>query len=216
MTEAKTRSLERIEKKMAGIDEDSIRYRVLKSAKNFKSSWMDLGQSLYQVWKDKPYKDWGYLTFEAYTSKEIGIRKATAIKLLKSYYFLEQEEPSYIQKGADDSSGPAILPSYESVNLLRLAKNKKSLDTGDYTRLKRNILDMGKDASVARKELTGMMRQREELEPEEAREKKRLTVIKRLISSLKTLKTDISISKTLSHKLVTDIDDLIRKIEKEI
>ena len=42
----KTRSLERLEEKMTGVEKDSIRYRVLQSAKNFKTSWIDLGQAL--------------------------------------------------------------------------------------------------------------------------------------------------------------------------
>ena len=77
----KTKSLERLEEKMTGIEEGSIRYRVLQSAKNFKTSWIDLGQALYSVWKDKSYKGWGYMTFDAYSQKEIGIKKATAIAI---------------------------------------------------------------------------------------------------------------------------------------
>ena len=137
----KTKSLERIEEKMGAVEEDSIRYRVLQSAKNFKTSWIELGQSLYSVWKDKSYKEWGYITFDAYTQKEVGIKKATAMKLLKSYYFLEKEEPIYLQKEHSDAQPPAAMPSYESVNLLRLAKDKNALDNDDYQRFKKDVLD---------------------------------------------------------------------------
>ncbi|MDP3804419.1 MAG: hypothetical protein Q8Q87_02570, partial [Candidatus Omnitrophota bacterium] len=137
----KSRSLERIEERMSSIAEDSIRYKILQSAKDFKTSWLELGRALYSVWRDKSYKEWGYLTFEAYTSKEIGIKKQTAMKLLKSYFFLEKEEPIYLQKNYAESSEPSKLPTYESVNLLRLAKNKKMLDKDDYAQLKENILE---------------------------------------------------------------------------
>jgi hypothetical protein len=216
MGTAKTRSLEKIDQRMSGIPEDSIRYRVLRSARNFKSSWIELGQSLYAVWKEKSYKDWGYLTFEAYTSKEIGIRKTTAIKLLKSYYFLEQEDPSRIHKEHNESPSPASLPTYESVNLLRLAKKNSALDSDGYTQLKKGILEMGKDANIAKKELTSMIRQKEELQPAQAREKRRVLVIKRLLTSLKTLKTDIETSKMLPASLVRDISVLINKVEDQI
>ena len=83
-----TKSLQNIEEKMKGLDENSLRYHILESAKSFKTSWVELGRSLYSVWKDKLYKEWGYSTMDAYTGKEIGIRKQTAMKLLKSYYFL--------------------------------------------------------------------------------------------------------------------------------
>ena len=212
----KTKSLERLEEKMTGIEEDSIRYRVLESAKNFKTSWVDLGQALYSVWKDKAYKEWGYMTFDAYTQKEVGIKKATAMKLLKSYYFLEKEEPVYLQKENSESKSPAAVPNYESVNLLRLSSSKKTLDKQDYDRLKKDVLVTGKDAGEVKRDLTSLMRQREELEPEEARRRKRFSVIKRMISSLKALKTDIEISKMLPAPLVKEISGLIARLESEV
>lgn len=212
----KSRSLERIEEKMSSIPEDSIRYKILKSAKDFKTSWVDLGQALYSVWRDKSYKEWGYLTFDAYTSKEIGIKKPTAMKLLKSYFFLEKEEPLYLQKNFTESSDPSKLPTYESVNLLRLAKNKNALDKDDYAGLKESILEMGKDAREVKKDLTTLMRQREELEPEEARRKRKVAVIKRLLSALKTLKTDLETSKMLPVSTIKEVANLIHKIELEL
>lgn len=212
----KTRSLERIEEKMEGIDQSSIRYVVLRSARNFKTSWIELGQALYSVWKDKAYKEWGYITFDAYTQKEVGIKKATAMKLLKSYYFLEKEEPDYIQKDYSSSQAPASTPSYESVNLLRLAKNKNSLDKEDYQRFKKDVLDLGKEPGQVRRDLTSLMRQREELTPDEARQRRKFTVVKRVVSSLKTLKADIEAQKLLPTGLVREISLLIDKLEKEV
>lgn len=216
MERLKTKSLERIEKRMDDVKEDTLRYRVLESAKNFKISWVELGQSLYTVWKDKSYKEWGYLTFEAYTSKEIGIKKPTAMKLLKSYYFLEKEEPVYLQRTLATNDNPAAMPSYEAVNVLRLAKNKSILDQEGYNRFKKDVLEAGKDASVVKKDLTQLMRQREELEPEEAREKKRTAVIKRLVSSLKTLKSELESSKMLPGPILKELSGLIHKVELEI
>lgn len=212
----KSRSVERIEEKMSSISEDSIRYKILKSAKDFKTSWLDLGQALYSVWRDKSYKEWGYLTFDAYTSKEIGIKKQTAMKLLKSYFFLEKEEPIYLEKSFSRSSDPSRLPTYESVNLLRLAKNKKTLDKDDYAGLKESILEMGKDAREVKKDLTSLMRQREELEPEEARKKRKTAMIKRLLTALKTLKTDLETSKMLPVSTIKEVASLIHKIELEL
>ncbi|MDD5595453.1 MAG: hypothetical protein PHY94_04300, partial [Candidatus Omnitrophica bacterium] len=97
MNVAKSKSLENIEEKMGQLDENSFRYHVLENAKGFKSSWIELGRSLYTVLKDKLYKEWGYGSFDIYTVKEIGIRKQTAMKLLRSYYFLEKEEPAYLK-----------------------------------------------------------------------------------------------------------------------
>ncbi|MFA5146283.1 MAG: hypothetical protein WC515_02755 [Candidatus Omnitrophota bacterium] len=212
----KTRSLEEIEKKMEGMDEDSMRYRVLNSAKNFKTSWVELGQSLYSVWKDKLYRPWGFLKFDAYASKEIGIRKETALKLLKSYYFLEKEEPRLLDRGYSDTRDPASLPTYEAVNVLRLANDKKALDGPDYFRLKKDVLEKGRDAREIKKDLTALMRQREELEPEEAREKKRIATLRRLLTNLKTIKKEIEMTRMLPSSVVKETASLIARIESEI
>ena len=212
----KTKSLERLEEKMVGIEEDSIRYRVLRSAKNFKTSWIDLGQALYSVWKDKAYKDWGYITFDAYTQKEIGIKKVTAMKLLKSYYFLEKEEPVYLAKEHSEAQPAASAPSFESVNLLRLAKDKKTIDRDDYQRFKKDVLELGKDPGQFKKDLTAVMREREELSPEEASQKRKVASVRRLVSTLKTLKTDIETQKFLPMSLIKEVSVLINKLESEI
>lgn len=213
----KTKAIENIERKMEGLDEGSIRYRVLQNVINFKTSWIELGQSLYSVWKDKLYRDWGYLTFEAYASKEVGVRKDTAMKLLKSYYFLEKEEPQYLRKKeAADPSGAASMPSYESVNLLRLAKNKKEIGESDYESLKKNVFERGRDVRDVRKDLTALMRQREEADPQEARKMRKEAAVKRVVATLKALKNDIEISKLLPAGTIKDIRDLIEKLEEEI
>ncbi|PIQ90173.1 MAG: hypothetical protein COV71_06430, partial [Candidatus Omnitrophica bacterium CG11_big_fil_rev_8_21_14_0_20_41_12] len=132
MEAAKTKSIRNIEEKMENLDVNSLRYHILESAKNFKCSWIELGRSLYSVYKDKMYKEWGYLNFDIYVAREIGIRKQTAMKLLKSYYFLEKEEPQYLKTDYTESSQPANIPSYESVDILRQVKNKKVFDDDDY------------------------------------------------------------------------------------
>jgi len=212
----KTNTLERLDEKMGAIDKDSVRYTVLQAAKDFKSSWVALGQALYSVWKDKSYKEWGYITFDAYTQKEIGIKKTTAMKLLKSYYFLEKEEPAYLQKDHSDDSSPAAVPSYEAVNLLRLAKNKNTIDKDDYQRFKKDVLETGKDTGQLKKDLTALIREREELSPEDARQARKIVFVKRVISSLKALKTGMEAQKFLSVGLLKEISGLIAKLESEV
>ncbi|MBN1405144.1 MAG: hypothetical protein JW946_01340, partial [Candidatus Omnitrophica bacterium] len=211
----KTKAIRNIEEKMEMVSEDSLRHHILEAAKNFKISWIELGRALYSVWKDKSYKEWGYSTFEIYTAKEIGIKQQTAMKLLKSYYFLEKEEPAYLKKEDAQSSGVASLPNYESVNVLRLAKSKK-IDTHDYENLKKGVFEKGKDVREVKKDLTAILRQREELEPEEAREKKRVSSIRRLVATLKTLKEEAQVSKLLSAPLIKETASLIKKLEEEI
>ncbi len=216
MEEHKPKSLKNIEDKMASLEEGSLRYHVLESAKNFKSSWIELGRSLYSVYKDKLYKEWGYSTFDAYTLKEIGIKKPTAMKLLRSYYFLEKEEPAYLKKDYTETADTAKLPSYEAIDLLRKAKDKKSLDEDDYTKLKQDIFEEGKDTQQVKKDLTALIRGREEVEPEEAYRRKRVGTLKRFLGTLKGLKQEAEISKLLPAALIKEAQELIKKIEAEL
>jgi len=214
--ETKSKSLKNIESRMENLDVNSLRYHILESAKNFKCSWIQLGRSLYSVWKDKMYKEWGYASFEVYAAREIGIRKQTAMKLLKSYYFLEKEEPQYLKNEYTDSAQPVNLPSYESVNILRQAKNNKSLDEHDYHDLKKEVFEKGRDAQEIKKNLGVIIRQRQELDPEEAAEKKRSSVLKRLLGQLRMLKQEVAVLKLLPAPLVKDLDNLIKNIDQEI
>jgi len=216
MNRLKTKSLSAIEEKMTGMDTESLRFQILQNAKSFKTSWIDLGQALYSVWKDKLYKDWGFITFDAYTSKEIGIRKNTAIKLLKTYYFLEKEEPHLLNKEYVNTKDAAEVPSYEAVDVLRLAKKKQLLDEDDYKRFRKDIFEKGRDGREVKKDLTALIKQREELEPDEARKKKREMTIRRLLSSLKSLKRELEVTKILPSDVLKQTNALINRIEAEI
>jgi len=212
----KTKSIDRLEEKMKDMDTESLRFHILNNAKNFKSSWVELGRALYSVYKDKMYKEWGYSTFDIYTVKEIGIRKQTALKLLRSYMFLEKEEPQYLRKEYLEETDAAKVPSYESVDVLRQAKNKKVLDKEDYEHIKKEIFEDGKDALIARKDLTALIRERKELSPQEALEKRRSATVKRLVSVLKSLKKEAELLKLLPAALLKDTAQLISRIEEEI
>ena len=214
--ENKPKSLKNIEEKMQNLEVGSIRYHILESAKNFKSSWIELGRSLYSVWKDKMYKEWGYLGFDIYVSKEIGIRKQTAMKLLKSYYFLEKEEPQYLKDEYVQDANPVSLPSFEAIDILRQAKNKLTPDSGDYASLKKGIFENGRQAQEAKKDLTAFIRKRQELLPEQAQSKRKFATLNRLLGSLKALKRETEALKLLSAPLVRELDSLIKKIDAEI
>ncbi|MGB3241234.1 MAG: hypothetical protein WBB66_00050 [Candidatus Omnitrophota bacterium] len=216
MSEIRTKAIDSIEKKMDQMNADELRYQVLKGAKNFKSSWIGLGQILYTVWKDKLYKDWGFTEFESYVSKEIGIRKGTAFKLLRSYSFLEKDSPRYLTKDYNEGAEAREVPTYEAVDVLRKASNNKKLDREDYAKVKKYVLESGKDAGEVKKDLTQMIKQQEELDPAEERKKKRTLVLKRFVGVLKSIRNEIKVSRVLPEKVVKDIDKLISELENEI
>ncbi|MFC1643785.1 hypothetical protein ACFL5C_00460 [Candidatus Omnitrophota bacterium] len=216
MSERKTKAIKNIEQKMEEMTPDSLRYKVLESAKDFKTSWIGLGQILYTVWKDKLYKDWGYSEFDAFTSKEIGIQKPTALKLLRSYSFLESSEPRYLKKDYAEGAGAAQVPTYEAVDVLRRASNNKDIGEVDYSRIKKYVLEDGKGARDVQKDLTKIIESNVQLEPEEMYQKKRITRLRRLLSLLKSLKEEIRTSDDLPAKISDQADKLIGMIEGEV
>lgn len=212
----KPKSLENIQKKLEEMNPDSLRYHILENAKSFKTSWIELGRALFSVSKDKLYKEWGYASFEVYTVKEIGIRKQTAMKLLRSYYFLEKEEPDYLKEEYVKQADASRIPGYEAIDLLRQAKNKKTLGEDDYSNLKKEIFEKGKDAREVKKDLTSLIRERAELEPEEAREKRKVATLRRFVGLLKSVKQEMEIAKLLPAGLLKEAAALIGKLEAEI
>lgn len=212
-----TKALDKIQTNMDRIEPGSFRYEILNCAKTFKSSWLELGQHLMTVYKDKMYKEWDYLTFEAYCSKEIGIRKETGLKLLRSYYFLEQEEPQFIKKDYLESAKSPQLPSYEAVNTLRQVKTNKDLSIADYEKMKRHVFEEGKADKDVKDVYKAMVKSvREDKTPEEDHELRRLKHLSRVIGSLTSIRKEIKLSRFLSNDILRELDKIITKIEAEI
>lgn len=217
MKDLKTPGIRRIEEKLEQMPQDSVRAFALECAKDFKTSWISLGQALYSIWNDKLYKEWGYQQFETYSVKEIGIKKETAMKLLKSYGFLEKEEPQYLDKENLKTQEPAKVPNYEAVNVLRMVKGKEAIvGKDDYDNFKKDVFEKGRDAQDLKKDLTALIKKREDADPEEARHKSRQVIIRRLISALQAVKKDAETLKALPADILDQTEKLIRKIEIEL
>lgn len=206
----------RSQKKINNISADLLRDEVLKFARDFKTSWVSLGQALYSVWKHKFFVGWGYEKFEEYTHKELGIRKETAMKLLKTYFFIEQDEPEYLSKEFQEEREPVHVPHYETMNLLRLAKNHKELNKQDYFHLKKDIFEKGKDVQGLRKDLVALIKQRKIVDPEEERQQRSQEAIRRLIAAARSFKEDMKVLKLVSAEVIEETNRFIKKLEQQI
>jgi hypothetical protein len=211
----KSKGIHDIEVRMENTEPGSFRYKILEAAKGFKSSWIELGQYLFTVYKDKLYKDWGYLTFEAYCAKEVGIRQNTAVKMLKSYSFLEREEPEFLKDDFKERK-PSQIPSYESVNALRLAKESERIPAKQYEELRDEVLDDVKEEGEIKKKIRYILKasprdKSGDEDDEEAKDKKKAAVMKRLLVSLENAKNDLSLL-DIPAKLNDKIDSLIEML----
>jgi hypothetical protein len=195
---------------------DNIREKILDQSKFFKTSWIELGRSLFTAWQDKMYKSWGYQRFEDYIKKEVGLNKELSMRLLKTYYFIEQEEPQYLKEDFAESRESPTVPSYEAMNVLRLAKQKKEITREDYATLRKSIFDKGTDAAVVRKDLTAMIKERKEVDPDEEREKRSEQSMRKLILSLKLFEKDMYALKLVSDDVREDAKELLDRLEKQL
>ncbi len=204
------------QQKIPDVLSDTLREQLLQYAKDFKTSWVNLGQNLYSVWRDKLYYTWGYEKFEHYTQEELGMQKPLAIKLLKTYFFLEQEEPAYLKEEFTQSRSPVAVPGYEAVNILRLAKKNKDLNKSDYIKLKKDIFENGKDAAAIRKDLTALIKERKVVDPEEERERRSELTVRKLLNAIRLFTKDAEALKLLPANLITEAEGLMEKLEAEI
>ena len=149
---------------------------------------MQLGQGLYSVWRDKLYQAWEFEKFEDYCVRELGLKKPLALKLVKTYFFVEQDEPMYLKKEFAEGRETAIVPGYESLDVLRLARGHKELTREDYTKLRKDIFEKGKEASIVRKDLTAIIKERKKIDPDQAREARHEQSVRRLVAALRVLR----------------------------
>ncbi len=210
MSAQKPKSIQNLEDRMDGLEPGSFRFKVLDAAKSFKSSWIELGQFLFTVYKDKLYRDWEYQTFETYCAKEIGIRQNTALKLLKSYSFLEKEEPEFVRPETLQERKPDRIPSYEAVNTLRLAHQNERVSEDQYEDLRQDILEDVKEEAEIKKKMKYILKSGPKNSPSPAEDKN--TSLKKLTLYLKNYKADVS-TLEVPPKILKKLDELLELLE---
>ncbi len=207
-----SKAIQRLDEKITGLEPGSLRRETLEAAKRFKSSWIELGRMLWTVYREKKFREWGYLTFDAYCAKEVGIRAPTAKKLLHSYYFLEKEEPSTLQRLTSEAA-PATLPSAESVNLLRLLKNREEVPAADYQRVRSYVLEKGKEPQEVRREVQSLLQEQKGADPEAVQEARAKSAVRRMVGTLRSLRQQLSGGGLVPKKILAEVEDLAKKLE---
>lgn len=195
---------------------EKLREETITIAKSHKASWIKLGQYLHSIYKNKLYKEWGYLSFSVYCKKELNVKENTASKLLKSYLFLEKEEPRFIKEELLEEEKPNTIPNYEAVNLLRLAKQNKNIPTEDFSDLRHAVFNGGEEGKEIRTQVKKILEENNPKDPAEVRRSKRNSVIKRLMTILSSAKRELNSDKLLPTYLLKQMDDLTHKLEDQL
>ena len=195
---------------------DELRIKTVEIAKQHKASWIQLGQHLFSIYKNKLYKEWGFQAFETYCKKELSIKETTASKLIKSYAFLEKEEPRIVKPDFTEEEVPRKIPDYESVNLLRLAKNNKNIPTNEFAELRNDVLNEGKECKEVRAAVKKILETHAPKDTPEMKDQKRSSVLRRLIGFLNSAKTQLEEEDLVPDYLLKQIDALTQKLEDQL
>lgn len=197
-------------------DTDTLRQKTLDAGRRHKASWIELGQFLFTIHKDKLYKRWGFLSFEAYCIKELGLKQTTAQKILKSYSFLEKEAPRVIEERHSEQDEPARSPHYESVNLLRLAKENQKITPDEFTELKQSVLKEGREAKEVRDQMKKILAEKDDLDSDEVRMNKNRAAVRRLVGMIRNAERELRQGKMLPAYLLDQMSELAEKLQNQM
>lgn len=203
----KTKAEQHIEEIMQQLDPASERYRVLNSARRFKSSWVELGEELLKVNQEHLYHNWGYESFEDYCTREVRIKKPTALKLTQAYNYLKKEEPQLLSRQADLNP----LPDYRTVDLLRQARHDEQLSVDQYDALRKSALEQARSHPTVLKQFKEMTAaSNSDPQAERMRHcKSALSATRRLLSNLENLDN-------LAVAYQTPLMELLALLEREM
>ena len=198
------------------VEQDELREKVLEVARRHKASWIELGQYLYTIQKNKMFKYWGYLEFDGYCTKELGIRPLTALKMVRSYMFLEREEPKVIESHSSGDESLRKIPSFEAVNILRLARKNKLLTSKELADIREDVLEVGKEPKEVRAHVRRLLSDREVKDSAAVRKTRRNLAIKRLITVLANSKKELENENLLPAFLLKQMAELEKKLVDQI
>lgn len=138
-----------VERSATPVVPGSLRHTVVLCSKRFKSSWVELGKLLVQVRDQALFEEWGYPSFEGYCLAELRIRKQTALKLTRSFGFLDRHEPSAMRQPQVAETAPP----FEVVEVLAQAEERGQLSAQDYKSIRDSIWNAERPTSELRREL---------------------------------------------------------------
>ena len=134
MPHRKSRAQAEIEAQLTSLDPKSFRFEVLSSARDFRASWVALGDHLTDVREKEHYREWGYTSFEAYCRREVRLGNETANKLTRSFGYVRDHQPSALTARENRE-----LPPLDVVDLLSRARDRAKVSEKDMQTIEQEV-----------------------------------------------------------------------------
>jgi len=109
-----------LEARIQAFQGDEERVELLRRARRFKASWIELGEVLQIALQERRFLRWGFASFDEYCRKELHLKPETAYKLTGSYAFLHKRAPEVLRR--DGLSAP--IPSADAVDFWRRVEER--------------------------------------------------------------------------------------------
>ena len=137
--------LQDLEDLLASQGADRVRLELVRRARIFKRSWVEMAEGLHKVRNHQLHLDWGYKDLYSYCSQELLLTKHTVEKLLGSFGAIAEHAPQVLQRDGLDKP----VPQLDSVEYFAKALKNHDGDFADEDRpdeeawadLKRAVFD---------------------------------------------------------------------------
>jgi hypothetical protein len=186
--------------------DDPERAELLRRARRFKASWIELAEALTTARRSGRWKGWGYESFEAYARGELHLKPETVDKLTGSYSFLQRRAPGVLTRDAVRDA----VPSYQAVDFLRRAEASDGAPREALGELRRRVLDEGASAASVAREY------RDTVFPIDADTKRarELAAVRNVAKRLRELMGETRIvPRKLASELESTLDRLLQSLE---
>ncbi|HJK93321.1 MAG TPA: hypothetical protein RMH85_23035 [Polyangiaceae bacterium LLY-WYZ-15_(1-7)] len=150
--------LEALEHELEARGADGARLELVRRARNFKRSWVEMAEGLAKVRSRELHLEWGYEDFYSYCQMELLLTKSTVDKLTGSYQVVRAHAPQVLQR--DGVAQP--IPSIDAVDYFAKAlREGEPANDGEEAEegpgeeaveeLKQAVFDDGKSVAVLRR-----------------------------------------------------------------
>jgi hypothetical protein len=86
---------------------DPLRIELLRRARRFKRSWIEMAEALLQLRDGRDYEQWGYGDLYEYCAQELLIKRRTVDKLTSSFTTLKQHAPAFLEEDGAEANVPS-------------------------------------------------------------------------------------------------------------
>lgn len=165
---------------------DPERAELIARTRRFKSSWIELAESLSACQKNQHFTKWGYAGFEEYYRKELHLKTSTVNKLVGSYAFLRKAAPEVLERDGISQQ----IPTIQSIDFLRRAE--EAAQDGQVTadllaEVRRAVIDDGMSLGKVSKQFKETLFPSDLEQEKQRRRRETLKLAQRLVELLETL-----------------------------